>query len=86
MKYFTFVFLLQFFTMLGFSQEKKDTLVKATTPQPARMAVSKSSSTQLSPVKQKTPVNKRVSATDAINNKAVNNKLKKPENLRIKRK
>jgi len=86
MKYFTLVLLFQFFTILGFSQEKKDTLVKTATPQPLRMEVSKSNSTQLSSAKQKTPINKRVSATDAINNKVVNSKGKTPENIRIKNK
>ncbi len=83
MKYFALILGFQFIVVLGFSQEKKDTIVKASTPQPARIAVSQTNSTKSS-IKQKTPENKRVTEADIIRNKAVNNKAKKPENLRIK--
>ena len=84
MKYFALILGFQFIVVLGFSQGKKDTLVKASTPQPARIAVSQTNSTKSSSVKQKTPENKRITEADVIRNKAVNNKAKKPENLRIK--
>ncbi len=86
MKYFALILCFQFLVILGFSQEKKDTLTKAT-PQPLRIATTiKSNSTKLSPTKQKVPVNKRVSQVDIINNnKTDKKKIQKPENLRIKK-
>ncbi len=80
MKYFILLLGLQFFVFIGFSQEKKDTLTKTSVPQEARMLVSEKST-----IKQKTPINKRVSVIDIISNEKANSTAKKTKNLKIEK-